>query len=182
MKSGAAHHQLVLVAGARSSSSGRAAALPPSRLLLAVLLVCLAGAERGEGQAAGESGRLAVDVGVILDRTTWLGTSAGRAWSWCSRTSTPTRRARATAQGSGCTSGTPAPAPSTPRRQVSPASRDHTHILLLPYSFRPLCQPLHGTLAWQFIKRVRTELACVCWQCERFTDREFFFLFCSDIL
>jgi len=73
MKSGAAHHQLVLVAGARSSSSGRAAALPPSRLLLAVLLVCLAGAERGEGQAAGESGRLAVDVGVILDRTTWLG-------------------------------------------------------------------------------------------------------------
>ncbi|KAG2635168.1 glutamate receptor 2.9-like [Panicum virgatum] len=73
MKAGAAHHQLVLVAGARSSSSGRAAALPPSRLLLAVLLVCLAGAERGEGQAAGESGRRAVDVGVILDRTTWLG-------------------------------------------------------------------------------------------------------------
>ena len=75
MKAGAARHQLVLplVAGARSSSSGRAAALPPSRLLLAVLLVCLAGAERGEGQAAGESGRRAVDVGVILDRTTWLG-------------------------------------------------------------------------------------------------------------
>ena len=76
MKAGATRHQLVLplVAGARSSSSGRAAALPPSRLLLAVLVLCLAGgAERGEGHAAGETGGRAVDVGVILDRTTWLG-------------------------------------------------------------------------------------------------------------
>ncbi|CAL5074208.1 unnamed protein product [Urochloa decumbens] len=42
--------------------------------VLAVLLLCLAAAERGEGQAAaGGTRRRAVDVGVILDRATWLG-------------------------------------------------------------------------------------------------------------
>ncbi|CAN6204523.1 unnamed protein product [Urochloa humidicola] len=40
--------------------------------VLVLLLLCLAGgAERGEGQAGGR--RRAVDVGVILDRATWLG-------------------------------------------------------------------------------------------------------------
>ena len=72
MKAGAAAGQLV-VAGARSSGSVAALSL---RLLLAVLLLCLVGAQQGEGQAAGPAagvGARRVDVGVILDRTTWLG-------------------------------------------------------------------------------------------------------------
>ncbi|CAL5081564.1 unnamed protein product [Urochloa decumbens] len=57
----AAHHEPV------------AGALYSFRVLV-VLLLCLAGAERGDGQAvAGGTRRRAVDVGVILDRATWLG-------------------------------------------------------------------------------------------------------------
>ncbi|CAN6196019.1 unnamed protein product [Urochloa humidicola] len=71
MKAGlAAAHQPV-APGARSPRR----LLPSSRVLL-VLLLCLAGAaERGDGQAAGAGGRRrrAVDVGVILDRATWVG-------------------------------------------------------------------------------------------------------------
>ncbi|OEL24842.1 Glutamate receptor 2.8 [Dichanthelium oligosanthes] len=61
MKAGAAHRQLAV--------GNRSPARPSFRFL--VVLLCLAGSERGEGQAAG--GRRVVDVGVILDRTTWLG-------------------------------------------------------------------------------------------------------------
>ncbi|XP_062199751.1 glutamate receptor 2.9-like [Phragmites australis] len=69
MKAGAAGQ---LVAGARLS--GSAALLSH---LLVVILLCLAsargvaGAERGEAAAA--AGARRVDVGVILDRTTWVG-------------------------------------------------------------------------------------------------------------
>ncbi|CAD6219185.1 unnamed protein product [Miscanthus lutarioriparius] len=66
MKAGAAAGHLV-VAGARSSGSVSA----PSFRLLAVLLLCLVGAEQA-APAAG-AGERRVDVGVILDRTTWLG-------------------------------------------------------------------------------------------------------------
>jgi hypothetical protein len=59
--------------------SGSVSALSFRRRLLAVLLLCLVvGAQQGEGQAAGPAAgaagaRRRVDVGVILDRTTWLG-------------------------------------------------------------------------------------------------------------
>jgi hypothetical protein len=58
----------VLVTGARSSGSVSAL----SFRLLAVLLLCLVGAEQA-APAAGAGERRRVDVGVILDRTTWLG-------------------------------------------------------------------------------------------------------------
>lgn len=76
MKAGAAAAGQ-LEAGARSSGSVPALSFR-LRLAVLLLLLCLVGVEQGEGQAtapaAGAGGaRRRVDVGVILDRTTWLG-------------------------------------------------------------------------------------------------------------
>jgi hypothetical protein len=72
----AAAGQLLVVAGGARSSGG-SAALPsrPLALLLLLLFLCLVGAEQAAPApgAAGERRRVDVDVGVILDRTTWLG-------------------------------------------------------------------------------------------------------------
>lgn len=54
-------------AGVRSSGSVSALSL---RLLAVLLLLCLVGAQQGGGAGGA---RWVVDVGVILDRTTWLG-------------------------------------------------------------------------------------------------------------
>ncbi|KAF8657769.1 hypothetical protein HU200_059929 [Digitaria exilis] len=72
MKAGGAAHQLRPVGSAHSPGPSSFLRL---RLVL-FLLVCLVGAERGEGQAAAPAAgerRVVVDVGVILDRTTWVG-------------------------------------------------------------------------------------------------------------
>jgi hypothetical protein len=72
----AAGQLLVVAGGARSSGSAALPSRPLALLLLLLLLLlCLVGAEQAAPTpgAAGERRRVDVDVGVILDRTTWLG-------------------------------------------------------------------------------------------------------------